>query len=616
MGSRWYYLFIFFSRYRHALNFTKPLTPNKYYTLRWVSGIQYLHVSPLDSITIELGTQLLSPSKQLKRYLPLDTGNARRTYAVTFVADSSYPYLFLSQNVYAFGSGRGMIDDVRLDTCVTLLPARTIGCANFPMSIQAAFTGKQVLWNTGDTLLAITVNQNGTYIAQIYDSFGCVWVDSVTVVATPVTAPSSFTSKQICIGDSVVLQSKYNGTYMWNTGDTTQNITVKDSGVYWVYTTTSGGCDATDTFKVVTQIPPTLNLVKDTSFCNGNSIVINAYNPYYTHYKWSTNSTDSAITINQSGSYKVTATNGICTLNDSILVQRIDLSANRLDTSLCSGDTIVLTSGLANQYNWSTGAITAAISVSTPATYWVIKTQNNCTASDSFIVKNINKPTSTTTDTFYCATQFVELFATQAQAYLWNNNAQTQAITINVPVLYTVQKNNQHCTGIDSFFVTEKPLPVILSLKDTTVCFDEVAQILLDAGQFKSYLWKPTGETTQTIYSNTAQVYLLTVTDSNNCSTSKQVAVMETCPEFVYVPTAFTPNGDGLNDVFLPKTRAIENYELTIINRWGAIIFTTQNPQQGWDGKDAPADVYIAQVRYNTAGKATKLIKQNISLLR
>jgi gliding motility-associated-like protein len=182
--------------------------------------------------------------------------------------------------------------------------------------------------------------------------------------------------------------------------------------------------------------------------------------------------------------------------------------------------------------------------------------------------------------------------------------------------LYTVQKHNLNCMGIDSFMVYAKPLPIIVSLNDTTVCFDEVAQLLLDAGTFKSYLWQPTGETSRYIYSSKAQPYLLTVTDSNNCSASKHFDVLETCPDFIFVPNAFTPNGDGINDVFLPHTRSLLQYQMTILNRWGQIVFTTTDTTKGWDAKDAPADVYVVQISYHPKGKSPQTISQNITVLR
>lgn len=600
-----------------VLFLTKPLSINQHYILRWKGSTKILGSYAQDTVRVELGSHILTPTKEIFKHVPVSS-TAYREYSTTFMADSNYEFLFFSQDTIFQGpnTDHAIIDDVILDTCVTILTKRTIGCAVYPKQLQTLYSGKRYLWNTGDTTPTVTAAGNGIYVAYIYDTLGCVNVDSIEVINTPVTSPSTFTLKTICAGDSTLLTSADTGTYTWNTGAFAQNISVKDSGIYWVHAVTAGGCDGIDSFKVVVQISPPLTLPIDTYFCKGSSVVINAYNPYFTVYTWNTGNTDSLITVNQSGLYKVTAANGLCAVTDSTQAILIDLPNQRLDTSLCAGDTVIITSGFASQYLWNTGTNTQSIAVTIPTTYWVTKTDRGCTSVDSFFVRSIEQPTSSLTTSFYCATQSADLTATAAQIYLWSTGEQTQSINITNEGLYTVQKNNEQCMGIDTFFVTERELPIITTPQDTTVCFDEVAQILLDAGHFKSYLWKPTGETTQTIYSTTAKVYLLTVTDSNNCSASKQVAVMETCPDFIYIPTAFTPNNDGLNDVFLPKTKSLESYELTIINRWGAIVFTTKNPLQGWDGKDAPAEVYVAQVWYSTAGKFMKVVSKNITLLR
>jgi gliding motility-associated-like protein len=75
-----------------------------------------------------------------------------------------------------------------------------------------------------------------------------------------------------------------------------------------------------------------------------------------------------------------------------------------------------------------------------------------------------------------------------------------------------------------------------------------------------------------------------------NCLPDTSVAyiwVMEL--ESVFLPTSFTPNGDGLNDIFIPmvNTIGIKNYDLTIVNRWGQIVFKSNNPQMGWDGTNS-----------------------------
>lgn len=333
---------------------------------------------------------------------------------------------------------------------------------------------------------------------------------------------------------------------------------------------------------------------------------------------WNTGDTLPIITISKEGSYACYSYDASgCVTIDSIEVGGQQETSTNNALVRCGVETLTLNSLLGASYLWSTGETNQQIVTSQADTLWVKRTKSSgCFAIDTFYIHREAQPDSNLLDTFYCTGKSIVLATSSAQTYQWSTGEQTQKIEVKASGTYTVTKNNQRCKGQDTFYVTEKSPPNITSLQDTTVCFDEVAQILLDAGHFKSYLWKPTGETTQTIYSTTAQIYLLAVTDSNNCSTSKQAAVMETCPDFIYIPTAFTPNNDGINDVFLPKTKSLESYELIIINRWGAILFTTKNPLQGWDGKEAPAEVYIAQIRYSTAGKGMKVVSKNITLLR
>jgi gliding motility-associated-like protein len=147
------------------------------------------------------------------------------------------------------------------------------------------------------------------------------------------------------------------------------------------------------------------------------------------------------------------------------------------------------------------------------------------------------------------------------------------------------------------------------------VCFDEVKQILLDAGQFAKYLWEPTGETTRTIYSNTAQIYKLTVTDSNTCVSSKAFAVMEECPYSLYIPNAFTPNNDGTNDELVIKGNRIDAFEMMIVNRWGQIIYETDRMNQYWDGANCETGVYVIYIKYSAINK-NYTYKGMLSLIR
>jgi gliding motility-associated-like protein len=270
-----------------------------------------------------------------------------------------------------------------------------------------------------------------------------------------------------------------------------------------------------------------------------------------------------------------------------------------------------------NKYYWSTGDITNTIYAKKEGSYKAYTyAQNGCTQVDSFVV-SLKPIVGIITNTNLCQGNSLTLKAAAiGNIYTWNTGDTTQTITIKTGGNYWVTRNVNTCSITDTFIVAEHPLPIINLLPDTIVCFSKIAQILLDAGPFKSYLWKPTNETKRIIYANAAQNYTLQVTDSNNCEVIKQITVTENCQEHVNIPNAFSPNGDGLNDVFNIVTTGVESYEMQIYNRWGIQVFSSQNYLQGWDGKNAPNDVYLVQVTYKLKDKPTQILKGNVTLIR
>ena len=96
----------------------------------------------------------------------------------------------------------------------------------------------------------------------------------------------------------------------------------------------------------------------------------------------------------------------------------------------------------------------------------------------------------------------------------------------------------------------------------------------------------------------------MTVTNEFGCSGTDAFEIDGGCLSFVNVPTAFTPNNDGLNDVFKPTLINYERYELIIYNRWGEQLFYTNNADEGWDGKykgeTVPNGMYLYKMRFIT----------------
>lgn len=343
-------------------------------------------------------------------------------------------------------------------------------------------------------------------------------------------------------------------------------------------------------------------------------ISISADNKYY----WSTGDTTNAIYAKKEGSYKAyTYSQNGCIQIDSFVVSLKPVEGIITNINICQGNSLTLkAAAIANIYTWNTGDTIPNIFITKAGTYWVSRGKTNCFVTDSFYIKQVTIPSANVKDTFYCSKVPIIIGITDAQNYVWNTTEKTPQISINKPGMYWVFKTNPPCETIDTFKITENPLPFIKSLQDTCVCFAQIAKIALDAGPFKSYLWKPTNETNRIIYCSTTQTYLLQVTDSNNCVMSKQITVSENCEQHVYIPNAFTPNEDGINDVFNIVTTGVESYEMTIFNRWGQEVFSSQNFLQSWDGKNAPNDVYVVQITYKIKGKPTETIKGNVTLMR
>ena len=133
--------------------------------------------------------------------------------------------------------------------------------------------------------------------------------------------------------------------------------------------------------------------------------------------------------------------------------------------------------------------------------------------------------------------------------------------------------------------------PPVAVLRDTVLC-DEWSYVLQVYADSANYLWS-TGDTLPGIVPKSSNTYWVEIT--NPCGQIRDEAEIEVrrCMCNVWIPSAFTPNGDGVNDRFLP----LEDYPgqglLTVHNRWGQKVFTTASVTSGWSGADAPDGTYF-----------------------
>lgn len=158
------------------------------------------------------------------------------------------------------------------------------------------------------------------------------------------------------------------------------------------------------------------------------------------------------------------------------------------------------------------------------------------------------------------------------------------------------------CTKKELVPVVVNPNPSINISYYDTLCSE--SSVLLSPGSgYVSYLWQD-GSKNQELLAEGNGVFWVIVTDENGCSTKDQV-VLHPCELYIYVPNAFTPNNDELNDTFNAITNVDGDFsfQMIVYNKWGEEIFSSTNIHKGWDGtykgKECPADVYTWIIRFD-----------------
>ena len=159
----------------------------------------------------------------------------------------------------------------------------------------------------------------------------------------------------------------------------------------------------------------------------------------------------------------------------------------------------------------------------------------------------------------------------------------------------------------------------------TTYCArDQDSVILNGGGAAASYLWIPTGQTTSSITVNKAGTYILNAYSAvAKCKTTDSIVVEDICSPQLFVPAAFSPNGDGKNDIFQIFGNHITTYDMRVFDKWGELIYVSASLADSWDGnyKGSPVEqgVYTWKIIYTGEaldGTVSKVEEGNVTVLK
>jgi gliding motility-associated-like protein len=482
------------------------------------------------------------------------------------------------------------------------------------------------LWNNGENTNNIIVNTQGNYWVEITDRYGCLGRDEANLLVNSKLDVSIYSAPTIslCFGEDTLLRTNYNSidgyNFTWSGlgSGNSETVTAATGGVYEVLVDNGLGCEGRAEIEVVIHPLPQIS-VRDTSFCEGNTISIgtNAVNNYT--YNWSTSESTSIIQVNSnnlSSPYKLEVKNSVTGCSSEIdinVVENKNPIVNLENIEVCEGEEITLQSSVIYnnvEYYWNTGENTMSISPSASGLYRLeVKTLDGCKGSSTSRVNFKPKPIIDLGPDITICEGENHTFTIENiyENIIWNNGESSSSITVNDANKYFVSVSLNGCESKDTVELKVNPYPISFidhSLSNKSYCFEqlEARELSLNAGENLSYeyLWN-TGEISNSIWITSPGKYSVTISNGN-CSISDEIEFKDYCPWTLFIPNAFSPNDDGLNDIFLAEGINILDFEMYIFNRWGEQIFKSNSIHEGWDGtymnEEVQIDVYVYLIYY------------------
>jgi len=454
--------------------------------------------------------------------------------------------------------------------------------------------GASYLWEDGSSDPVRNISTSGTYILTSTLN-GCAFRDTANLVFTPIPTVDLGMNTNLCDGDSLVLDAGNTGaTYRWNNGSTNRTLTARVAGSYSVEVNLNN-CLGRDSIELSFSPVPVFDLGMDQTSCTGDSIQLDGTSTVAgTSYQWAddADNTNPVRIIRSSGTYTLRARAGECTFEDQVNINLSNLSQLDLggDQTLCEGASTTLTPNInVDNFLWQDGSSNPNLTVSSAGTYWLEVSQGDCSARDSVVISVNSLPQlDLGPDQTLCSGETAVLDAgPDADFYFWGNGSTNQTLSVNTTGRYSVEVEQNGCTTTDEVQVNfEQAFPLNLG-PDIEQCSDLSLSLRVPSGLSGSWIWND-GSTGATLPITESGTYWLELNSVCTVRDSIEISLIECLRFQYYAPNSFSPNEDGINDefkVFFPEGLPISDFSLQIYDRWGGLLFTTQDPNTAWDGK-------------------------------
>jgi gliding motility-associated-like protein len=529
-------------------------------------------------------------------------------------------------------------------------------------------------WNTGATTEDIIKLAKGTYTITVSDANNCTVKVSQTIAQPSPLNISASVTNAACFGETGGIDVSISGgvqpyTYVWSNGATSQDVLNITAGAYIVTVTDNNQCSK-QLVNVVNQ-PDEISVaanITNTS-CNGGNIgaidiSVSGGSGNFT-YQWSANAgnaTTQDVNNLSAGTYTVTITDGSqCTKISSFEVKA---SSNQLIIDLAEVDpichngrngfiTVFVSGGTAPySYTWSNGQTKNTASNLESGVYSVtVKDAKGCEATASGEIKEPLKiDISILASGSKCkniGTGEVNISVNGGVApftYQLNGVVQSSPnFNKLLPGSYSILVRDANgCEATTSFAIKQTTdYSVKLSSDKVVILSGMEAQlnaVAISDAPVLNYFWSPPGNynfegcadtlncPNPKVAPSTTSIYTVTILNADSCVATDTVLITVVREPSEFIPTAFSPNGDGLNDRFEFDILGAESADVSIYNRWGGLVYSNPNQPNGisgnigWDGtfKGKPLEsetfVYTIVVKY--FNRVEKRFTGTVTLLR
>ena len=471
---------------------------------------------------------------------------------------------------------------------------------------------------------------------------GCEGVDSTIVIVYPGFTPN-FIINGSCFQipflfkDATLAAYGIVNKWTWNFGDLNTNTDTSSlknpsytysapgSATVELFVSSSKGCEKIITKLVDIRDKPLIQLpFRDTLICSIDTLQLSATGSGVFSWLPNYNILNAATALpivfpKKSTTYFITLNEQGCIGTDSIRINTLDSVRVQLgrDSAICKTDTFRLKPvSEALQYTWSASSSEVVPPIKYPLVkpmvntfYYVNAALGKCFDRDTILIKPIPYPSSKAGDaSFVCFGNKIQLQGSIiGTSFTWSpSNSLINANTLTpiagpskTTYYFLAASDTLGCPKIvkDSVLITVIPVVKVFAGRDTAIVKNQPLQLMakVNFDNGINYLWSPsTGLSSATIANpiailnfNTDSIkYKVRATIPEGCFGEDEiiVRVFTTEPD-IFVPTAFTPNKDGKNDLLKPTCVGISQLDyFRIYNRWGQLLFETKDPERGWDG--------------------------------